>query len=106
MRWKAAFSVIKKVLDGRRINIWCVKEAIGSPTQPDRFMDLIDRAETESASKGFHATLASARPGHKRNSLSKWSSKDCDRLSEFLDRDNVPVGKLGSTGADRREKTS
>ncbi len=35
--------------------------------------------------------MAHARPGHKMNQLSKWSKKDSDRLSEFLDRDNTPM---------------
>jgi hypothetical protein len=97
------FKRIKGVLDERRINIWCIKEAKGSLTDSDDFMDLIRIAQLSAESMGFKAECAWKRPDRKISKgkcirLNRWNVLDNERLKVFLDREKIPPSYRIKTG--------
>ncbi len=84
------FNRIKRVLDERRINIWCIHEAVGSLTNSDAFMNLIRKAQDEAKSSGFRVACTWKRPERKKSRFHKWCVPDNERLKVFVDRDRTP----------------
>jgi hypothetical protein len=97
MKNEIAFIEIRDALNARNINIWSIRENIGSRSHPDLFLEKIRAAETLAKNQSDRARDSSKRRGTRHCSVvspkksgDPWSTKEDNRLRCFFDRASIP----------------